>query len=369
MFEDLKGFTLTGACRCCAAPSADAVRRQFLASGLGALALGVGGLATTADAAQGPRRRAGTPAVRTRLIDVHHHYFPQAHRDAAKRFAPNGPNAPEWSARRSLDEMDRAGIQTALLSLQIPGVWMGGAQESRRIARICNDEGAQLVADNPGRFGLFASIPVPDTEGSLAEIVYGLDVLKADGIALISSYDGKYLGDPAFDSVLAELNRRRTVCFVHPTVAACCEAVIPGVSANTIEYATDTTRTIASLLFSGAAAKYPDIRFIFAHSGGTFPFLTGRFMRAAGKRAQDMPDWPLPLARRFYYEVAQGNTPGQLAALMKLVGVPQVLYGTDFPFRPAAEATEGLKTYPFTPAQLRAVQRDNALALLPRLRG
>jgi predicted TIM-barrel fold metal-dependent hydrolase len=362
---DFKTDRLFGGCACCNAGPVDPARRRFFAEGAAAVAIGAAGLglAGSALAATKPRGAGRRPS---RLIDVHHHYFPKAHWEATH--PGGGGGAPPSTVASSLAEMDKNGIETSILSLQIPGVWLGGVEASRKLARVCNDDGAKIVADNGRRFGLFASIPVPDVDGALRETEYALETLKADGIALLTSYDGKYLGDPAFDPVLQDLNRRRAVCFVHPTVAPCCTNVVPGVSANTVEYATDTSRTIESLLFSGAAEKYPDIRFIFSHAGGTFPFLTGRFERAAGKRAQAMPDWPMPLARRWYYDIAQGNTPGQLAALMKMVGTEQVLFGTDFPFRPAAEAVEGEGNYPFSPAQLRMIQRDNAARLLPRLR-
>jgi predicted TIM-barrel fold metal-dependent hydrolase len=355
------GFGL--GCRCCA-PVAPG-RRRFLALGAAAAAVSAG----SAGAALAAAARPAPQGYRTGRIDVHHHYFPKAHREAVLRAGINAPGNGGWTVQKSLDEMDKSGIKTALISLQIPGVWVRDVEASRALARICNDEGARQVADHPGRFGLFASIPVPDPEGSLREIDYAYGTLKTDGIALITSYDGKYLGDPAFDPVLAELNRRKAVCFVHPTAPACCAASVPGVGAGTIEYATDTTRTIASLLFSGQAAKYPDIRFIFSHSGGTFPYLTGRFMRAAGQRARTMPDWPLPLARKFYFDIAQGNTPGQLAGLMKLVDADQVLFGTDYPFRPAAESSNGLGNYAYTNLQLQKIHRDNALRLFPQLRG
>ena len=166
------------------------------------------------------------------------------------------------------------------LSLSLPGVWIGkDAQRGRRLARIVNDYGAQMVRDNRGRFGLFATLPLPDIEGSLREIDYAYSTLKAEGIGLMTSYNDKWLGDAAFAPVWEELNRRRAVIYTHPLSPDCCGGLGNlnyGVWPGVIEWATDTTRTATSLLFSGTAAKYPNIRWILSHGGGTLPFQIGR---------------------------------------------------------------------------------------------
>jgi predicted TIM-barrel fold metal-dependent hydrolase len=314
---------------------------------------------------------AAAQAPRTR-IDVHHHFLPQFHADAMMepgRRASGPP--PKWSPASSLEDMDKSGIATAILSIVQPGIWYeDNVDESRSLARQLNEYGARLVSDHPGRFGLFAVIAPPDVQGSLKEIDYALDTLKADGIGLLTSYQDKYLGDPSFGPVYDELNRRKAVIYVHPTTPACCRGLVPGIPPGSIEYATDSTRTIAHLVFSGTAMKFPDIRWIFSHSGGTLPFLTGRFIRLAEERKPaNLPDGPLPEFRKFYYELAQGNTPGQIAALLKMVSISQVLYGTDYPFRDGAEVNRGIAEWGFAAAEQRAIERENALALLPRLRG
>jgi predicted TIM-barrel fold metal-dependent hydrolase len=193
-------------------------------------------------------------------------------------------------------------------------------------------------------------------------------VLHADGIGLLTSYQDKYLGDPSFAPVYEELSRRKALIYVHPTTPDCCRGLVPGIPPSSIEYATDSTRTIAHIVFSGTATKYPDIRWIFSHSGGTLPFLTGRFIRLAEEsKPAHLPAGPMPEFRKFHYELAQGNTPGQIAALLKLVPVNQVLYGTDYPFRDGAEVNKGIADWGFAAADLRAIERDNAVRLLPRL--
>jgi 6-methylsalicylate decarboxylase len=348
------------ACSCCSPVAApvNPARRNFLAGGVAAL--GFGASASLPAMAQAP--------ARTR-IDVHHHYVPPSQGEAKRRA---GSPPPKWSVQMSLDDMDQGGVQTAVLSLVEPGVWFGDVEQGRKLARDSNEYGVQLAKDNPGRFGLFAAIPLPDTEGSLREIEYALDVLKADGIGLFTSYDGKYLGDPAFVPVFDELNRRKAVVYTHPTTPACCTNMIKGVQTGTIEYATDTTRTIASLIFGegGTAFRCPDIRFIWCHSGGTLPFLIGRFIRQQFvKKDPRMPDGPVPIVQRYYYDIAQGNLPGQFAALLKLVPVSQLMFGSDYPFREATEAVDGLDAYTFSAAERASINRETALRLMPRLAG
>ena len=280
-----------------------------------------------------------------------------------------GGKPPSWSPQLSLEEMDRSGIATSVLSIVQPGVLFGkDFVESRKLARQLNEYAAKLVQQFPGRFGLFAAIAPPDVEGSLKEIEYAFDTLKADGIGLLTSYGDRYLGDPSFAPVYEELNRRKAVIYVHPTTPDCCQGLVPGIPPGTIEYATDSTRTIAHIVFSGTAAKFPDIRWIFSHSGGTLPFLTGRFVRQHEVQKQPfLTDGPMPAFQKFYYELAQGNTPGQLAALLKMVPVAQLLYGTDYPFRDGAEVNAGIAAWGFNPQELRSIERETAIKLLPRL--
>lgn len=346
-------------------PSIDQGRRMLLAGGIAALGLGAAGVVPGLT-------RAATPAVSTARsrIDVHHHFIPPFHADLFRQPGRRiAGAAPPWSPAQSIEDMDKSGIETAVLSAIQPGVWFGdNRDEARKLSRDLNEFGARTIQDHPGRFGLFAVIAPPDVDGSLMEIEYALDTLKADGIGLFTSYQDKYLGDAVFAPLYAELNRRKAVVYVHPTTPDCCQGLVPGIPPSSIEFATDSTRTIAHIVFSGTATKYPDIRWIFSHSGGTLPFLTGRFIRLYEEtKPPHLPLGPMPEFAKFNYELAQGHTPGQIAALLKIVPVARVMYGTDYPFRPGSEVNEGIAAYGFSAADVRAIERDNALALLPRL--
>jgi predicted TIM-barrel fold metal-dependent hydrolase len=336
-------------------------RREFIGDAL-TVAIGVAASRPLVAATQTP------PRSGPRRIDFHHHFVPPRHLEAILAQRESG-RTPPWSPEISLAEMDKNGIATSICSLVQPGVWLGGIDNSRKLARDCNEYGARMVADHPGRFGFFAAIPLPDPEGSLREIEFALDTLKADGIGLMTSFEDKYLGDPAFAPVYQELNRRQAIVYVHPTQPTCCTGLVPGVTVSTIEYATDTSRTIASLVYSGTAAKFPNIRFVFSHGGGTMPYLLGRFERLAIERKDAwLSEGAAPQLRKFYYEIAQANHEGALDGLLALVPLSNVLFGTDYPLRPAAEAVEGISSYKFTDAQRSAINRGNAERLLPKLR-
>jgi predicted TIM-barrel fold metal-dependent hydrolase len=302
-------------------------------------------------------------------IDIHHHIVsPLFVEELRARLQPPTLN---WTPERSIEDMDRAGVATAITSVTTPGVWIGDDEQGRRLSRDSNDYAARLAADHPGRFGVFAAVPLPHIEASLREIEYGLDVLKADGVALFTSYRDKWLGDPAFEPVMAELNRRKAVVFTHPEAPLCCRGLIPGVHEAVLEYGFDTTRAIAQILFTGTARRYRDISWIFSHGGGTTPFLAERLVRAPGLNktlAQYVPDGVMAELQRFHYDVAQIAHPMGLSALTRLVRISQILWGTDFPFRFGWEYLKGLGEFGFGADDLRKIERENALRLLPRWR-
>ena len=251
-------------------------------------------------------------------VDVHHHPPPPSY--LAARFERDRayPAQQGWSVARSLDDMDRGGVATAMLSLpHSVQIWPAENAEGRRLAREWNDYIAKLASDHPGRFGVFAALPILDVEGSLRELEYALDTLHADGVCLMTNIGDKWLGDAHYAPVFAELNRRGAVVYTHPVAPECCRGILAEFNDSVIEYGTDTTRAIGKLLFSGSAVRYPDIRFMFSHAGGTMPFLAGRFLQnIRGHPVPDkLPRGVLPELERFYYDVAQSAYPANMAAL------------------------------------------------------
>ena len=267
--------------------------------------------------------------------------------------------------------MDQAGVATAINSMLSPGVWFDDGAAGRSRARECNEFGAQLMRDYPGRFGMFAAIPLPDVEGSLREIAYAFDVLKLDGIGVLTSYAGKLLGDPSFVPAFEEINRRKAVVFVHPTMS-CCGNLMPGVAAPVLEFPMDTTRTITSLIVNGTFARYPDIRFIFSHGGGMLLPVVNRIGFVAARMQPDERAAKLPKGleyelQRQYYDLASiGFNPAATEGLRKLLPISQLLYGSDEPFNSTTQMAASIQQLSLSAGELQAIQRDNALRLFPR---
>lgn len=323
-------------------------------------------------------------------IDIHHHFQPDVYFEFQKKYGKGFPQN-DWMLSKDLEDMDRAGTAIAFLSLTTPGFAFAERDETRTISRQCNDAAAKLVADHPGRFGNFATIPLNDTEGALQEIEYAFGTLKADGISLFSNYGDVWLGHATFAPVYEELNRRKAVVYVHPVLANCCASLsvakdgVPNEIAM-VEFGADTTRALAGLIFGGITTKFPDIAWIFAHGGGAMPFLIERFFQGGASaeivpgivtQGQAMPPAKTTLSgedvlreiRKIHYDTAQISNPVSLGALRKVVPVSQILYGTDYWYRTAVESVRGLTTSKvFNAEELRAINRGNAERILPRYR-
>lgn len=335
----------------------DPRRRGFL-TGLGALGAAalLPGCATPAPAAV-PR------------IDTHHHFFSPTLVGELDKVGQAPAIVKNWSLAKTLDDMGKAGVATSMLSVTTPHVGFADAANAQRLARESNEYAARLAGDHRGRFGSFAMLPMHDVGAALREIEYALDTLKADGICLLTSYGDKWLGHPQFAPVMDELNRRKAILYTHPTLANCCRNLIADVPPTVIEFGTDTSRTITDIVFSGTAARCPDLRFIFSHAGGTLPFLTERLMKMPvldPKLAARVPRGVMHELQRFHYDTAWSAHPMALASLMQLVPVSQVLFGSDYPYRTGEDHVNGLAAYGFSPAELRAIGRGNAARLMPR---
>ncbi|MEX2615795.1 MAG: amidohydrolase family protein [Alphaproteobacteria bacterium] len=319
------------------------------------------------------------PASDRHCIDVHHHIVPpfylEEYRDriAAGRGGTLSSAWTGWSPELSIAAMDAVGVSTSVLSLSTPGVWFDDAPRARETARRVNEYAAGLVAKHPGRYGFFAAVPLPDPAGSLAEIAHALDTLGASGIGLLTSYGDMWLGDARFEPVMAELNRRKAVTFVHPSVPFCCRNIFPEVIPMIAEVPADTTRTVTNMLFKGVFRRYRDIRWIFCHAGGFVPMVASR-IAYYGREAMKIqaPQGVEAELARLYYDLGGMVSKPAIAALLATAPVSQVLMGSDFPYVPLSDTTDGLAALEgaglgLTPSDMVAIRRGNAHRLMPGL--
>ena len=334
------------------------------------------------------------PAYHDGKIDVHTHKLPQTYREALERASLGSSiRFPAWSPTMHLEMMDRHGIGASILSIAYPGTHWGDAEAAKRLARRLNEEAAETVAAEP-RLGSFATLPLPDVALACAEAVHALDVLKLDGVSVLASYAGKYLGHPDYDPLLEVLNERAAAVHVHPTVHPSTETVALGVPNFLLEYPFDTTRAAVGLLFADALERYPNVKFILSHGGGTLPFLVWRIAAIATWQMSQppadeaflkerfrtslttryeavTPELIRSLVRRFWFDTALSPDRGTLSAVREIADPARILFGSDWPYAyetfVAAEIAELEKPNTATQHERVAIDRGNALALVPRL--
>jgi 6-methylsalicylate decarboxylase len=301
-------------------------------------------------------------------IDTHSHVVPPDYADWLRDHLAlaGGLPIPSWDAVAALDVMDNHGIAAAVLSVSTPGVHLGDGADARAMARHVNDFAAQVVRDHPGRFGFFATLPLPDVDGALAELDRCFDELDADGVVLLANHRGTYLGDPAFDPVFDELQRRAAVAFVHPSTIPGLDPV-DGIPTYVADFLLDTTRAAVNLARRGTLERCPDVRIVLSHAGGIVPYAAHRLALAASPR--DHAADGLALLRRFYFDVALSSTPTALPSLLAFTTPDHVTYGSDWPYAPEPAVAGMARLYErfdLDPEARRQIDRDTAAGLFPR---
>ena len=322
-------------------------------------------------------------------IDVHHHIFPKEYVEALKNAGVKntlGVDFPDWTPKTSLKEMDKNGIKIAVSSISSPGVYFEGVEFSdgfsEKLARIANEAIANTRDKIPGRFGGFATIPLLNLQSALEELKYALDILKLNGVCLMTNYKGVYLGDEKFEPFFKELNRRKAIVFVHPTDPGA--EFDPGLDVPhaLVEAPFDTTRTVANLMYNGTLDRYPNITYILAHGGGTIPFLAWRLAGIEygqkGKKppviralydflVKGKPDKGLRHLKKMYYDTAVVSGTYALKSLKAFAGPKNIVFGSDLSINKLASIiTKNLsKDGEFTEEEYNNLSFNNCLKLFP----
>ena len=301
-------------------------------------------------------------------IDTHQHIVPPMY---AAWLAEQGINAggraiPDWSDAAALALMDNAGIESAVLSVSTPGVHLGDDAKARQMARAVNEFAADVTRRHPTRLGFFATLTLPDVKGAITEARHAFDQLGADGVVLLANVRGQYLGDAAWEPLMAELNARHAVVFVHP--GALPAEPVPGIAPFVADFLLDTTRAAINLARVGTLERYPNLRIILSHAGGFVPFAAERMARACSDSGEDTAQG-LARLKRYYFDLALSSSPYALPALLAFADPARITYGSDWPFAPADRSLHFarlLDEFPLTPEQRQAVHRGNAEGLFPR---
>jgi len=364
-------------------------RRRLLGAGAAAAAgtgLAALGLPKPAGAAGEPQCADLIPAVSKAppggRIDLHAHHIPPVYREAllkAGMLTIGGYPTPVWTPGRAIAFMDSFGIQLQVLSLSDPGVSFLSGAPARTLARQVNEYTAGLIREHPTRFGGYAVLPLPDIAASLEELAYALDLLKLDGVALLTSYGGVNSALPQFELLWAEINRRKAFVFMHPATLAANDKPSYGLPDFLVEFTFETTRFCAVALNTALTTRYPDLRIQLAHAGGAFPFLNYR----VGVLENGGPDQVLknpesvtgvlPVAQQkgFYYDTALNPAPAAMRSILEISDINHIVFGSDWPFTELLLTRSGDPQPELSltfPAQQRHVlERGNALHQLPTL--
>ncbi len=302
-------------------------------------------------------------------IDAHAHVLPE--RYVAGLRLPDGSPFPLPPAPLSrLEEaMERHEIDAALISTGPPGAFLGDQEQANERARVANEEIAAIVRGAPGRFAGLALLPLPDVDAAVAELEHALDELELDGVVLLTSVAGTYLGDGAWDPLFAELERRRAFVFVHPSFPP--HALpLPQHPVWLYEFPFETTRAVANLVYSGTLERCPNVRFQLAHLGGTAPFLAHRLASLAGREpelAAAAPQGALAYLRRLYYDTGLANHAPGLAATLEVTSLDHVVFGTDWPYADLPASGDPAPDLAWLGAERARVEGANVAALVPRL--
>jgi predicted TIM-barrel fold metal-dependent hydrolase len=311
------------------------------------------------------------------VVDLHQHVIPSFYWEASNEDgnAAGGITPPRWSPEGAIAYLDEAGIDIAVHSISTPGVHFGDDAAARRLADRINEYLAEIKRDRPERFGAFGVLPLPDIDGSLEQIAHALDVLDLDGVSVLTNAGGRYLGDSAFDAVFAELQRRAAVVFVHPTASPDPIAHTLGLPDALLDYPVDTSRAIAKLHYSNTFARTPDVKYLFAHAGGTIPFVASRFAIVDAMDvipgAQERGAFADTLAR-LHWDTASAFSDPVLHMLRSVTGLENVVFGTDYPYPRDAISIDGLRqlqrTGELDADERRGVLGESAAQLIPRLK-
>lgn len=293
----------------------------------------------------------------TGLIDVHSHHYPDSYLDACRRpdsgftyytrrdgrfivlqdgavgLAVPQPLPP---LEHRIEMMDAAGVDIQVLSVSAPNVFRFPATLRIPLTRDLNDEFSELAGSAGGRLRVFASLPLPAIDAALEELDRALALPDVVGVVVCSNIDRINLDDERFDPVWEELSRRGTTVFCHPTVACCTDGLREYAMSLAMGFMADTMYAVGRLAYAGTIDRFPGIRWVFTHLGGTIPFVLPRYdnyYKQFPECSEKIDRPPSEIMRDVYYDTVTMHAPA-LRCAIDTVGVDQLVFGSDYPHVP-----------------------------------
>lgn len=304
-------------------------------------------------------------------IDVHSHYYPPEFGKAYGRVTTVGTNAAtspggKVTIDERVDMLREVGIDLQMLCVGAQQPYFENMAEATAIARFANDLYADACKRFGGRFAAFGAVPLPHVDAAIGEVGRCLDSLGMLGINVGTSVAGRPLDDPAFAPFFAELDRRQAVLFLHPQGVGG-----PNMDAYGLDFMVGACfeDTVASvrLVMSGLAQRYPNIKIIVPHLGGTLPFLMQRLDDAVGRQMlagiKPAVTKPSEAVRSFYWDTVN-NYPVALRCACEAFGADHIMLGTDFPFILFKPCVEYVQRSGLPASDVDAILERNAQHLL-----
>ena len=283
------------------------------------------------------------------IVDVHSHIMTEeyiASLGSHNALMDDGYPLPDWSEDAHIAFMDSAGISKSVLTLSSPQPWFGDVDESRAVIRSVNEAMASAKSHHPDRFLWCAALPQPDVDACIAEAVYALDSLKADGIKLATNVAGQYLGDPELDPLMKTLNDRKAVLIIHPVKPVPVnDSVFTGGPIFVYEYPAETTRAVINMIAHDVMVRYPDIKVVVPHAGSFLPYAIPRLRNGYPLLLSKGITKPFDIdgnLKNLYYDIAGGPSPEVIKMLLGITSPDHIMYGSDYAFVPSPILAKGL---------------------------
>ena len=321
------------------------------------------------------------------LIDVHNHFYPPEYLaaleagDSSVKLTIDADGNPclhypgdynvAVRGHRDIDYrhrvLEREGVDTQVITFTTPGTHVEPAERAVRFARLVNDAFAAIVRERSPRFAALATLPLNDPAASVSELNRAVTQLGMRGAMLFSNVNGIALADPRYEPLYAEANRLRAILHIHPTDPVGVEAMTDYWLMPLVGFLMDTTLAAAKLVFAGIPERYPNVKWVLSHLGGSIPYLAERLDRgweAFPDCRADIARKPSEYLRQFYYDGVNFD-PAAVRLAVDFAGADHVMAASDYPHQigSIAKMKESVAALRVSDAERKKISGENGRAL------